>query len=80
MNTKIPFMIWGSRKFRRFHPELFERIQSAQHHPFSHDDLPHLLLGLAGIKTSHYKAIAILSLPNFVPNADCCEEKSIMTK
>lgn len=53
---EVPFMIWGSRKFRRLHPELFERIQSAQHHPFSHDDLPHLLLGLAGIKTSHYKA------------------------
>ena len=50
------FHDWGSRKFRRLHPELFERIQSAQHHPFSHDDLPHLLLGLAGIKTSHYKA------------------------
>ena len=53
---EVPFMIWGSRKFRRLHPELFERIQTAQHHPFSHDDLPHLLLGLAGIKTSHYKA------------------------
>jgi len=64
---EVPFMIWGSRKFRRLHPELFERIQTAQHHPFSHDDLPHLLLGLAGIKTSHYKAHRDPLSPKFRP-------------
>ena len=64
---EVPFMIWGSRKFRRLHPELFERIQTAQHHPFSHDDLPHLLLGLAGIKTSHYKAHRDPLSPQFRP-------------
>ena len=64
---EVPFMIWGSRKFRRLHPELFEHIQTAQHHPFSHDDLPHLLLGLAGIKTSHYKAHRDPLSPQFRP-------------
>ena len=64
---EVPFMIWGSRRFRRLHPELFERIQTAQHHPFSHDDLPHLLLGLAGIKTSHYKAHRDPLSPQFRP-------------
>lgn len=64
---EVPFMIWGSRKFRRLHPELFERIQTAQHHPFSHDDLPHLLLGLAGIKTAYYKAHRDPLSPQFRP-------------
>ena len=64
---EVPFMIWGSPKCRRLHPELFERIQTAQHHPFSHDDLPHLLLGLAGIKTSHYKAHRNPLSPKFRP-------------
>lgn len=64
---EVPFMIWGSRKFRRLHPGLFERIQTAQHHPFSHDDLPHLLLGLAGIKTAYYKAHRDPLSPKFRP-------------
>ena len=64
---EVPFMIWGSPKCRRLHPELFERIQTAQHHPFSHDDLPHLLLGLAGIKTAYYKAHRDPLSPQFRP-------------
>ena len=51
---EVPFVIWTSPTFQRRHPEVAARIRAARHRPFSHDDLPHLLLGLAGIATPHY--------------------------
>ena len=51
---EVPFLIWMSPTFRHRHPEAAARIRAARHRPFSHDDLPHLLLGLAGIATPHY--------------------------
>lgn len=53
---EVPFMVWGSAKFRQRHAVVFARIAQARDLPFSHDDLPHLLLGLSGIRTPYYQA------------------------
>ncbi len=64
---EIPFMMWGTPTFRRKHPALWQRIRAARQRPFSHDDLPHLLLGLAGIHTSYYQPERDLLHPDFRP-------------
>lgn len=51
---EIPFVVWCSRAFRRNHRDIFNRIRQARALPFSIDDLPHLLMGLAGIHTTYY--------------------------
>lgn len=51
---EVPMMVWTSPKFRRRHPETAENIRQAADRPFSTDDLPHLLLGLAGIDSPFY--------------------------
>jgi len=50
----IPFWIWCSRSYMERHPELVAQIQAARHRPFMTDDLPHLLLYLAGICCPEY--------------------------
>lgn len=64
----IPFMIWTTKSFRRKRPELVQRIKAATNRPFSHDDLPHLLMGLAGIATSHYNETRDLLSHRFQPH------------
>lgn len=64
---EIPFMMWGSRRFRKNHPEVWARIKAARHRPFSHDDLPHLLMGLAGIVSPLYDAQRDLLSTQFRP-------------
>ena len=64
---EIPFMMWGSPRFRKRHPEVWARIKAARHRPFSHDDLPHLLMGLAGIATPLYAPQRDLLSPHFRP-------------
>ena len=51
---RIPFWIWCSRSYMERHPELVAQIQAARHRPFMTDDLPHLLLYLAGISCPEY--------------------------
>ena len=65
---EVPFMIWGSPTFRQRHPAEAARIRAARHRPFSHDDLPHLMLGLAGIATSHYDRTRDPLSDDFVPH------------
>lgn len=65
---EVPFLIWGSPTFRQRHPAEAARIRAARHRPFSHDDLPHLLLGLAGIATSHYDRTRDPLSDDFVPH------------
>lgn len=50
----IPFWIWCSRDYISSHPDIFNLIRNSKDLPFMTDDLPHLLLFLAGIKTSYY--------------------------
>ena len=51
---EIPLEIWFSKSFRRNHPDVVRAVKNAKDRPFSSDDLPHLLLGLAGIHCSYY--------------------------
>lgn len=62
---EIPFLIWGSPTFQKRHPRLFDRLRKARLFPFSHDDLPHLLLGLASIATPCYDATRDPLSPQF---------------
>lgn len=50
----IPFLIYPTPTFRTSHPQLVERIKAAVTQPFMTDDLPHLLLDIADIKTNKY--------------------------
>ena len=72
---EVPFMIWGSHKFRQRHPDLFAQIQSAKHRPFSHDDLPHLLLGISGISTPYYQPQRDPLSPKFQPQRRLLRDK-----
>lgn len=51
----IPFMIWCSPKYQSRHPDIIEKVRHSIDRPFSIDNLPHLLLGLGGIKTKYYQ-------------------------
>ena len=53
---EIPFVIWASRTYRRKHRATWNRIKAAADRPFAIDDLPHLMLGLAGIACPQYDA------------------------
>lgn len=64
----VPFMIWTTKTFRQKRPELVRRIKAAVDRPFSHDDLPHVLMGLAGIATSHYDETRDLLSDRFQPH------------
>jgi len=50
----VPMFIWCSERFRDGYPELWERIRKAAARPVTTDDLPHLLLDIAGIKTEYF--------------------------
>lgn len=51
---EIPFWIWCSEQYQQRHPDLFRQIMQASNHPFMTDDLPHLLVYLAGISYHEY--------------------------
>lgn len=50
----IPFLIYPTPKFRRSHPDIVSQIQASISRPFMTDDLPHLLLDIAGITSPWY--------------------------
>lgn len=52
---RVPFWIWCSNEYINSHPAIFEQIQKSCDRPFMTDDIPHLLLYLAGIHCSYYK-------------------------
>ena len=61
----IPFIIYTSPLYQQNHPEIVKEINTALDRPFMTDDLPHLLLYLAGIHTSWYDSRHNLISPNF---------------
>ena len=61
----IPFMIYTSPVYQQNHPQIIDEINSATERPFMTDDLPHLLLYLAGIHTSWYNSHNNLISPDF---------------
>ncbi|MGM9697544.1 MAG: nicotinate (nicotinamide) nucleotide adenylyltransferase [Prevotella sp.] len=53
---EVPFWIWCSKKYRRNHPDVVKCIKAAKDLPFMTDNLPHLLLYLAGIRCPDYRS------------------------
>lgn len=51
----IPFWIWGSDSYRERHADLWAAIGEAAGRRFMTDNLPHLILHLAGLSTPYYK-------------------------
>lgn len=51
----IPFFIYLTDSCRLLHPELERKIAQSTHRPFMVDDLPHLLLDIAGILTPWFQ-------------------------
>lgn len=47
---EVPFMIWMSDKYKENHPEVVAQVERSVHRPYMIDDLPHLMLDLAGIE------------------------------
>lgn len=46
---EIPFMIWMSDIYKENHPDVVKQVESSLDKPFMIDDLPHLMLDIAGI-------------------------------
>ena len=53
---EVPFMIWMSDKYKEIHPNVVQKVDNSVNKPFMTDDLPHLLLDLAGIECEWYDA------------------------
>lgn len=62
---QVPLEIWFSPTARRLHPGIYAAARRAADKPFSTDDLPHLIMGLAGIKASIYSPTRDLLSPTF---------------
>lgn len=79
----IPFWIWCSGSYIDSHPELFAQIENSYKRPFMTDDLPHLLLYLAGIRCEYYSEKRNIISPSFdvdrkrMINGKCDYDKTI---
>ncbi len=62
---EIPFWIWCSPKNRELHPDVYAAVKAARERPFMTDNLPHLLLSLAGIHTKDYRPDYDLLSPQY---------------
>ncbi len=61
----IPFSIYCSPLYKEKHPDICEAIKNSTERPFMTDDLPHLLLHLAGIECPEYEEERNLIGENF---------------
>ena len=67
LQHEVPFVLWMSDVYRQRHPEVVARAHAALHRPYMTDNVGHLLLALAGIRTPYYiKELDLLS-PAFCP-------------
>ena len=64
----IPFWIYATECYRQSHEQVCRQISSAVDRPFMTDDLPHLLLYLAGIHCQGYQPERNLIDPRFNVN------------
>lgn len=64
---EVPLMIWTSPRFKARHRKTVSSIVSAAGKAFATDDLPHLVLGLSGIRTSYYNPERDILSPLFRP-------------
>lgn len=51
---EVPMTMWFSPLFKKLHPDVVKAAFRASQRPFMTDDLPHLLMGLAGIRCKYY--------------------------
>lgn len=51
---EVPFFIWMSDKYIQTHPDVVKRVANSKDRPYIIDDIPHLLLDLAGIECDLY--------------------------
>jgi heptose-I-phosphate ethanolaminephosphotransferase len=51
---RIPLMIYTSQLFNEKHPSLVENFKKAKDYPITSDDISHVLLDIAGIKTEYF--------------------------
>lgn len=61
----IPFMIWMSDKYKVLHPSIVKSISESLDYPFMIDDLPHLLIDLAGIEYESFEPSRSLINPSY---------------
>lgn len=52
---EVPMWIWMSNKYKEAHPSIVSKVEGAIHRPFLTEDMPHLLLYLAGIDCDEYR-------------------------
>ena len=62
---EVPFEIWFSPRAKKEHSDIYNAARKAADKAFSTDDLPHLLMGIAGISSSLYDARRDLLNPTF---------------
>lgn len=62
---RIPFWVWCSKSYLDTHSEILKLISDSRSKPFMTDDLPHLLLYLAGISCDSYNERRNIISPNF---------------
>lgn len=52
---EVPFLIWMSDKYKQEHPDIVKRVENSIDKPYVIDDVPHLLLDLAGIRCCEFE-------------------------
>lgn len=63
---EIPLLIWGSKKFRRNHGQLFKQLKDHASNSFKTDDIAHFLLGLGGISSPLYDKTRDWASPDYI--------------
>lgn len=51
---EVPMVVFFTPRFRDAHPDIVKRLEEVREKPMGVDDVPHLLMGLAGIRSPHY--------------------------
>lgn len=62
---EVPFIIWGSEKFKQLHPEKWTAIQAAVNQPYMTDDMIHTILDIVDIQTADYEPSRSIINPRF---------------
>lgn len=52
---EIPMWIYCTKKYSAMHSDVVNKVKSAANKPYMTDALPHMLLGLAGVKCQYYR-------------------------
>lgn len=73
---RVPMWIWCSPRYRELHPDMVARIQDACSRPFQTDDMPHLILQLAGAHTSHLDPTRSPISPTYKPHTRLATKKA----